>query len=301
MLAAVGVLMAFAYRRRGEIFWVVMAVVGRDRRSCTCPRAASGTPACCPSTTWPCTWSARSAWPSWAARSPASSPSDVDRPPRVVLWVTALAVLGAWLIVLGAAAAHRCPAAARVERRRPTSGVRCTTSDSSFVTSWANWNFTGYEGKPYYPEYYAVVQTMAKVGQDHGLRPRHVGVLRATSTTTARPMALMLLPFWTNGCIGSMEGLYFEASATTPYHFLNQSELSTSAVRRRCATCPTAPTPLTQTDFDLGVSHLQMLGVRYYMASTTADDRTSPPTTRRCSRSRPAVRGSSTRWPTRRW
>ena len=30
----------------------------------------------------------------------------------------------------------------------------------------------------------------------------------------------MLLPFWTDGCIGSMEGLYFEASGSTPYHFL---------------------------------------------------------------------------------
>ena len=39
-------------------------------------------------------------------------------------------------------------------------------------------------------------------------------------------MAPMLLPFWTDGCIGSMEGLYFEACATTPYHFLNQRALS---------------------------------------------------------------------------
>ncbi len=40
------------------------------------------------------------------------------------------------------------------------------------------------------------------------------------------PMALMLLPHWTDGCIGSMEGLFFEASATTPFHFLTQVELS---------------------------------------------------------------------------
>ena len=40
----------------------------------------------------------------------------------------------------------------------------------------------------------------------------------------------MLLPFWTDGCIGSMEGLYFEASATTPFHFLNEAELSRGAV-----------------------------------------------------------------------
>ena len=40
------------------------------------------------------------------------------------------------------------------------------------------------------------------------------------------PEALMLLPYWTSGCIGSMEGLLFESSTTTPYHFINQAELS---------------------------------------------------------------------------
>ena len=38
----------------------------------------------------------------------------------------------------------------------------------------------------------------------------------------------MLMPYWTNNCIDSMEGLLFESSATTPYHFLDQAELSVS-------------------------------------------------------------------------
>ena len=45
-------------------------------------------------------------------------------------------------------------------------------------------------------------------------------------------MSLMLLPYWTNGCIDSMEGLLFESSATTPFHFINQNELSVTPVRR---------------------------------------------------------------------
>ena len=82
------------------------------------------------------------------------------------------------------------------------------------------------------------------------------------------PMALMLLPYWTDGCIGSMEGLYFEASATTPYHFLNQDELSTapSNAQRDLPYGPGAP---TKSEFDTGVRHLQMLGVKYYMAIST--------------------------------
>jgi hypothetical protein len=73
-------------------------------------------------------------------------------------------------------------------------------------------------------------------------------------------MALMLLPYWTDGCIGSMEGLYFEASATTPYHFLNQSELSETPSRAQ------RDLKYRDLDVDLGVQHLQLLGVKYYMA-----------------------------------
>jgi hypothetical protein len=74
------------------------------------------------------------------------------------------------------------------------------------------------------------------------------------------PMGLMLLPYWTHGCIGSMEGLFFESSATTPYHFLNQSELSLhpSSAQRDL--------PYRSLDVAHGVEHLELLGVRYYMA-----------------------------------
>ncbi len=102
-----------------------------------------------------------------------------------------------------------------------------STTDSSFVPSWARWNFTGYEGKPAYPEYHDIVQTMGDLGQTNGCG-RAMWEHEEQHDRYGTPMALMLLPFWTDGCIGSMEGLYFEASATTPYHFLNQDELSTA-------------------------------------------------------------------------
>ncbi len=265
VLAAVGALMAFAYRRRGEIFWVVMAVVTAIGFLYV-PQSRL--------------WNARllpfyylavylvgavglAELGRTIARIVAA---DVDRPPRVVLWATALAVLGAWLLVL-ALPLHSLPGGKLESNGVTYKWGPLSTSDSSFVTSWASWNFTGYEGKPYYPEYYAVVQTMAKVGRDHGCG-RAMWEYSSNLNNYGTPMALMLLPYWTNECIGSMEGLYFEASATTPYHFLNQSELSASpSDAMRDLSYRT--TPITQSDFDLGVSHLQMMGVRYYMASTT--------------------------------
>ncbi|HEY6531671.1 MAG TPA: hypothetical protein VIY72_05170, partial [Acidimicrobiales bacterium] len=139
-----------------------------------------------------------------------------------------------------------------------------STRESSFVPSWARWNFTGYEGKPAYPEYHDIVQTMAGLGESNGCG-RAMWEHEEQHDRYGTPMALMLLPFWTDGCIGSMEGLYFEASATTPFHFLNQDELSTapSNAQRDLPYQPGAP---TAEEFDLGVDHLQMFGVRYYMA-----------------------------------
>ena len=70
----------------------------------------------------------------------------------------------------------------------------------------------------------------------------------------------MLLPFWTDGCIGSMEGLYFESSATVPYHFMTAAELS------KAPSNPQRDLPYTSLDMAKGVQHLQMLGARYYLA-----------------------------------
>ena len=141
-----------------------------------------------------------------------------------------------------------------------------STKDSSFIPSWAKWNFTGYEGKPAYPEYHDIVQTMAALGEKDGCG-RAMWEHEPQHDRYGTPMALMLLPFWTDGCIGSMEGLYFEASSTTPYHFINQDELSFSPSNAQ-RDLPYGPGPPDQAQFDLGVQHLQMLGVKYYMAIT---------------------------------
>ena len=138
------------------------------------------------------------------------------------------------------------------------------TTDDSFVDSWAKWNYSGYERKPSYPEYRGIVSTMGEVGEEHGCGRAHweyEGDLNRYGT----PMALMLLPFWTDGCIGSMEGLYFESSGTTPFHFLNAAETSV-APSNPVRDMPERPMPYSPFDLDKGVRHLQLMGVRYYMA-----------------------------------
>jgi hypothetical protein len=141
---------------------------------------------------------------------------------------------------------------------------------------WAKWNFEGYEGRRPnasgggYAEYHDLVQTMDDVGQEHGCG-RAMWEYEPELLRYGTPMALMLLPHWTRGCIGSMEGLYFESSATTPFHFLNQSELSAVPSRAQ------RDLPYGTLDVARGVEHLQMMGVRYYLttsqvAKAQADD-----------------------------
>jgi hypothetical protein len=141
------------------------------------------------------------------------------------------------------------------------SPLQLESAPESFVPGWANWNYTGYEGKDSYREYYEIVSTMGRLGEQRGCGMAFWEYQKELDRY-GTPMALMLLPYWTDGCIGSMEGLYFEASATTPYHFLMQTELSAapSAAQRDL--------PYGGFDITRGVQHLQLMGVRYYMATT---------------------------------
>ncbi|MGI8808078.1 MAG: 6-pyruvoyl-tetrahydropterin synthase-related protein [Acidimicrobiales bacterium] len=133
------------------------------------------------------------------------------------------------------------------------------TTDVSFIPSWAKWNYSGYERKTAWPEYDGLVDTMADVGRNHGCG-RANWEYESGLDRFGTPMALMLLPFWTDGCIGSMEGLYFESSATVPYHFLSAAELS------KAPSNPMRDLPYPTTDVADGIRHLKILGARYYMA-----------------------------------
>jgi len=133
------------------------------------------------------------------------------------------------------------------------------TTDLSYVDDWAKWNYSGYERKTAYPEYKDIIDMMATVGRTHGCGRTH-WEYDSHLDRFGTPMALMLLPFWTHGCIGSMEGLYFESSATVPYHFMTAAELS------KAPSNPQRDLPYTSLDVAKGVEHLQMLGARYYLA-----------------------------------
>jgi hypothetical protein len=77
------------------------------------------------------------------------------------------------------------------------------------------------------------------------------------------PMALMLIPYWSEGH-PSMEGLFFESSLTTPFHFLNAAEVSQRPSN------PVRGLPYRSMDFERGIAHLGVYNVSYYVSFTEA-------------------------------
>ncbi len=107
-------------------------------------------------------------------------------------------------------------------------------------------------------------------------------------------LALELLPYFTHGKIDSMEGIYFESSATTDYHFLTVSECAehpsnpvrglvygSSVSRLRSLRAPHADArrPLLH-----GVDAGDAEARRQELATQAGEDDSAEPVDRRCRR-----------------
>jgi hypothetical protein len=184
-------------------------------------------------------------------------PGDAGFPPRPPpsRWAPG-AVVGPLVALLGVAVVVVTPFVPAFSGVVSDVGI---TPGANQVSAWAAWNYSGYEAKPAYPEYHALVRLMTRVGHRYGCG-RSMWEYTADENRFGTPEALMLLPYWTGGCVDSMEGLLFESSATTPYHFLDQAELSPSPSEA------VVGLPYGTLDVPLGIQHLQLLGVRYFMA-----------------------------------
>lgn len=131
------------------------------------------------------------------------------------------------------------------------------SSSVTFIDGWSRWNFEGYESKEPWPEYEALMVTLS--GLPEG---RVMWESNRNLDKYGTPMSPMLIPYWTFGSHKSMEGLFFESSITTPFHFINHSEMSHG---------PSNPIPgLRYHTFDMerGLEHMAVYGVDYYVSFT---------------------------------
>ena len=122
--------------------------------------------------------------------------------------------------------------------------------------AWAQWNYTGYEGKPAYAEYRAVLELVDTLPPG-----RIMWEANGEMNKYGTPMALMLFPYWSEGH-PSMEGLLFESSLTTPFHFLNAAEVS------RNPSNPVGGLRYHPMDFARALPHLALYDVAYYVSYT---------------------------------
>lgn len=121
---------------------------------------------------------------------------------------------------------------------------------------WSRWNYSGYEAKEGWDEYEGLMEELDDLPEGRVMWEANSDLNRYGT-----PMALMLTGYWSEGH-PSMEGLLFESSITTPFHFLNASEVSQR---------PSNPIPglnYHRMDFDRAVKHLVLYNVSYYVSFT---------------------------------
>jgi 6-pyruvoyl-tetrahydropterin synthase related domain len=124
-----------------------------------------------------------------------------------------------------------------------------------FVPAWAEYNYSGFEVKPGWPEARALFNTLAALPPGRVMWEFNRDYERFGTTRTLENIPVF-------GGQPTMEGLLIESSLNAPFHFINQletSETSTQAV-------PGVPYEQFSFDFPTGLAHLRLFGVRYYVA-----------------------------------
>ncbi|MDP9069388.1 MAG: 6-pyruvoyl-tetrahydropterin synthase-related protein [Actinomycetota bacterium] len=162
------------------------------------------------------------------------------------------------------------PALARLSWRRQAAAVTLAATgvvvlasagwvlwnrDKSFINYWIEYNYEGYEGKPAYAEFQALNARIA------ALPPGRV--MWEPSPELGRfgtPIALMTLPYFAGH--PTMEGIYFESSITTPFHFLTAAEVAETPSN------PIPGLPYSEFDMEAGVEHLELMDVSYLVTTS---------------------------------
>jgi hypothetical protein len=126
----------------------------------------------------------------------------------------------------------------------------------TFVDFWVEHNYKGYERMPDYDVFRRLVSRLDRLPSGR--------VMWEPSQDLGRfgtPIAFMSLPYWTNQA--SMEGIYFESSFTTPFHFMLAAEVAQKPSN------PIGGLPYNELNLDLGTAHMEMFDVDYYLAHST--------------------------------
>src|SRR5210317_1473946 len=138
-----------------------------------------------------------------------------------------------------------------------TTLVSLTFGTLSYLPHWLNWNFSGYESKNNWTDITTLYEGLDK------LEPgRIMWEPNSDLNKYGTPMVLMTIPMFTDH--QSVEGLYFDSSITTPFHFLTVSGLAERPSN------PVGGLTYINGEFDKGFRLMQELGVDYFIAYTSS-------------------------------
>ena len=124
---------------------------------------------------------------------------------------------------------------------------------TTFIDYWIEYNFEGYERKPDYDVFERLNAALADLPDGR--------VMWEPGNELGRfgtPIALMSLPYFAQQ--PTMEGIYFESSITTPFHFLMASEVAEAPSN------PIRDLPYNEFDLDRGIDHMELFDVSYFVA-----------------------------------
>ena len=138
-----------------------------------------------------------------------------------------------------------------------TTLVSLTFGTLSYLPHWLNWNFSGYESKNNWSDITTLYEGL------NTLEPgRIMWEPNSDLNKYGTPMVLMTIPMFTDH--ESVEGLYFDSSITTPFHFL-----TVSGVAERPSN-PVGGLTYINGEFDKGFRLMEEMGVDYFIAYTSS-------------------------------
>ena len=140
--------------------------------------------------------------------------------------------------------------------------ISTPASAQSFVPGWISWNYSGYEAKPGWGQYQNIVTMLLSAAKTDGCGRLDYEYSPNMTNVFGSTLVPMAFPYWTGGCIDSEEGLYYESSSSTPFHFLDQAELSLNPSN------PVVGIPYQSLNVADGIHHLQLTGVKYFLANS---------------------------------
>lgn len=121
------------------------------------------------------------------------------------------------------------------------------------AVSWINWNYSGYERKASWPYYKATLDFLQSL--PHG---RVMWEHSPTLDKFGTPRILELIPYWTDQ--PTMEGTLMESAFTSPFHFINQAELSLQPSHA------IGSVQYPPRNVSYGITHLQFMNIPYMVA-----------------------------------